>query len=192
MASQQQTVSAPQTGWRLEPLAAALERSLKRHQIWILAIWTVAYFAGTMLSAMGKPFWYDEILTLLEARQPTLPAAMRALGDVDWMPPANHLTFYLTNQLAGHGEVTFRIPAMIAFWVFCICLYLFARRRVSIFFALTAMLLPYASAFQAYSYEARGYAFMLGFCGIALVSWQAAAEGINVELCWSQRSCGDA
>jgi len=179
MAPKQQTVSAQKSGWRLEPRAAALERFLERHQIWILAIWTVVYFAGTMLRAKGKPFWYDEILTLLEARQPSLSAAMSAVGDADWMPPANHLTFYLTNQLVGHGEVAFRIPPMIAFWVFCICLYFFARRRVSIFFALTAMLLPYASAFQSYSYEARGYAFMLGFCGIALVSWQAAAEGIR-------------
>jgi len=179
MATQQQSVPAPKSIWRLEPRAAALERFLERHQIWILAIWSLVYFAGTMLRAHGKAFWYDEILTLLEARQPTLSAAMQALGDVDWMPPANHLTFYLTNKLAGHGEVAFRIPAMIAFWVFCLCLYLFARRRVSIFFALTAMLLPYASAFQSYSYEARSYAFMLGFCGIALVSWQAAAEGIR-------------
>jgi hypothetical protein len=178
MATQPVTVPSAKSGWRLEPRAAALERFLERRQIWVLAIWSLVYFGGTMLRALGKPFWYDEILTLLEARQPTLSAAMRALGDVDWMPPANHLTFYLTDKLAGSGEVAFRIPAMIAFWVFCICLYLFARRRVSIYFALMAMLLPYASAFQSYSYEARGYAFMLGFCGIALVSWQWAAEGI--------------
>jgi hypothetical protein len=177
MKPHQQTVPSPKSVWRLEPRAAALERFLEKHEIWMLAAWSLVYFAGTMLRAHGKPFWYDEILTLLEARQPTLSASMRALGDVDWMPPANHLTFYLTDKLAGHGEVAFRIPAMIAFWVFCICLYLFARRRVSIFFALMAMLLPYASAFQSYSYESRGYAFMLAFCGIALVSWQAAAEG---------------
>src|SRR5208337_5010194 len=161
MAPQQEIVSLPKPGLRLESRAAALERFLERRQIWILAIWSLVYFAGTMLRAHGKPFWYDEILTLLEARQPTLSAAMRALGDVDWMPPANHLTFYLWNKLAGSGEVAFRIPVMIAFWVFCLCLYFFARRRVSIFFALMAMLLPYASAFQSYSYEARGYAFML-------------------------------
>jgi hypothetical protein len=177
MATQPVTVPSAKSTWRLEPRAAALERFLERRQFWVLAIWSLVYFAGTALRAHGKPFWYDEILTLLEARQPNLPAAMRALGDVDWMPPANHLTFYLTNKLVGSGEVAFRIPAMIAFWVFCVCLYLFARRRVSIFFALMAMLLPYASAFQSYSYEARGYAFMLGFFGIALVSWQAAAEG---------------
>ncbi len=176
MAPQQQTIPETKSAWKVEPRAAALERFLERHEILILAAWSLVYFAGTMLRAHAKPFWYDEILTLLEARQPSLSAAMRALGDVDWMPPAHHLTFYLWNKLAGSGEVAFRIPVMVAFWVFCICLYFFARRRVSIFFALTAMLLPYASAFQSYSYEARSYAFMLGFCGIALVSWQAAAE----------------
>ena len=177
MAPQQQAIPAPQTGWGLEPRAAALERFLERHEVWILTAWTVVYFAGTMLRALGKPFWYDEILTLLEARQPTLQAAMRALGDVDWMPPASHLTFYLTGKVFGFGEVGFRIPLMIAFWVFCLCLYFFARRRVGIFFALVAMLLPYASAFQSYSYEARTYAFLLGFSGIALLSWQCAADG---------------
>jgi hypothetical protein len=177
MGPQQQTIPQSQGAWRLESRAAALERFLEKHEIWILAAWSLVYFAGTMLRALAKPFWYDEILTLLEARQPNLFASMRALGDVDWMPPAQHLTFYLWNKLAGSGEVAFRIPVIIAFWVFCICLYLFARRRVSIFFAFMAMLLPYASDFQSYSYEARGYAFMLGFCGIALVSWQAAAEG---------------
>jgi len=165
------------TGWRLESQAAALERFLERHQIWILALWSVAYFAGTMLRAKDKPFWYDEILTVLEARQPTLPAALRALGDADWMPPANHLTFYFAHKLWGAGEMGFRIPVIIAYWVFCLGLFFFARRRVSFFFAFTAMLLPYASAFQSYSYEARSYAFVLAFCGIALVSWQAAAEG---------------
>ncbi len=170
------TVSAPKSGWRLEARAAAVERFAERHQVWILAIWSLIYFAGTMLRAHGKPFWYDEILTLLEARQPTLSDAMRALGDIDWMPPANHLIFYFWHKLAGGGEAAFRIPVMIAFWVFCVSLYFFARRRVSVFFAFMAMLLPFASAFQSYSYEARGYAFMLGFCGIALVSWQAAHQ----------------
>ena len=172
------TAPVAKTGFRLESRAATLERFVERHHIWILAIWSLIYFAGTMLRAHGKPFWYDELLTVLEARQPTLPQALQVLRDVDWMPPAERLTFYFTDKLAGSGEVAFRIPVMISFWVFCISLYLFARRRVSIFLAFMALLLPYASEFQMYSYEARSYAFMLAFCGIALVSWQAAAEGI--------------
>jgi hypothetical protein len=163
----------------LESLAATFESFLDRNQFWMLAFWSIIYFAGTILRARAKPFWYDELLTLLEARQPNLPAAMRALGDMDWMPPANHLTYYLWAKLAGTGEVAFRVPSIIAFWVFCICLYIFARRRVSVLFAMVALLLPFASQFQYYAYEARSYAFVLAFCGIALVSWQAAADRIN-------------
>jgi hypothetical protein len=176
MATQPQTVPTAKSRWALESRAAALERFLERHQAWILTIWSLVYFGGTMLRAHGKPFWYDEILTLLEARQPNLEAALRAGGDVDWMPPASHITFYLANKLAGSGEVGFRLPVIIGFWVFCLCLYAFARRRVNVSFALMAMLLPFASAFQMYSFEARSYAIVLGFCGIALVCWQAAVE----------------
>ena len=107
------TVPAVKYGFRLESRAAALERFVERHQIWILAIWSLIYFAGTMLRAHGKPFWYDEVLTLLEARQPTLPQALRAFGDLDWMPRPSHFTFYFTNKLTGAGEVAFRIPVMI-------------------------------------------------------------------------------
>lgn len=180
----QATAQQPETtGWQIEARAAALERFLERHQAWVLTLWSLAYFAGTALRAHAKPFWYDEILTLLEARQSTLSSALHALGDVDWMPPASHVVFYLTDKLAGHGEVAFRIPVMIAFWVFCLCLFFFARRRVSFFFASMALLLPYASAFQSYSYEARSYAFVLGFSGIALVCWQAATE--NTRRGWA-------
>ncbi len=174
-----QTSSPGKTGLGLESRAAALERFLEQHQTWVLALWSVVYFAGTMVRARAYPFWYDEILALLEARQPTLSAALSTLRDADWMPPAHHAVLYWTDKLLGHGEIAFRIPAMIGFWVFSICLFVFARRRVSILFALLAMLLPYASSFQAYSFEARSYAFVLGFGGIALVSWQAAAEGIG-------------
>jgi hypothetical protein len=177
MTPQPQVITATESGRGIETRAAAIERFLDRHEVAILTAWSIVYFAGTMLRALGKAFWYDEILTLLEARQPTLQAAMRAFGDVDWMPPLSHLTFYWTDKLLGPGEVAFRIPVMIAFWVFCLCLYFFARRRVSIFYALMALLLPFASAYQSYSYEARSYAFLLGFCGIAMLSWQRAAEG---------------
>lgn len=177
MDTQTQIPQRSESGLGLERRARALERFLERHQNWVLAIWSLVYFGGTAIRARAYPFWYDEILALLEARQPTFSSAMRALRDADWMPPAHHAVLYVTDKLIGHGEVAFRIPAMVAFWVFSLCLFFFARRRMSILFALLAMLLPYASAFQAYSFEARSYAFVLGFGGIALVAWQAAAEG---------------
>ena len=69
------------------------------------------------------------------------------------------------------------MPSMIGFWVFCICLFGFAVRRVNMFFALVAMLLPFATLGRSYSFEARNYGMMLGFCGVALLSWQTAATG---------------
>jgi hypothetical protein len=161
----------------LEQRAAACERFLFDHRLLLLTILTFLYFVLTTLRARGKPFWYDEILTILEARQPTLTAALQAGGDADWMPPLSHVVFYLTDKLVGDGEVAFRLGPMIGFWVFCLCLFQFVARRASICFAFMAMLLPFATFFAAYSFEARSYAMVLGFCGIALLGWQAAAEG---------------
>lgn len=164
-------------GSGLEQRAAAVERFLHKHRPLVLSVLTVLYFVLTTLRARGKPFWYDEILTLLEARQPTLSASLKACREADWMPPLSHVAFYVTDKLVGHGEVAFRLGPMIGFWVFCLCLYEFVARRASTSFALMAMLLPFATMFAAYSFEARSYALALGFGGIGLLGWQAAAEG---------------
>jgi Dolichyl-phosphate-mannose-protein mannosyltransferase len=164
-------------GSNLEQRAAACERFLYKHRFPILAILTVLYFFLTILRAWGKSFWYDEILTILEARQPTLSASLNAARDVDWMPPLSHVEFYLTDKLLGDGEIAFRLGPMLGFWVFCLCLYAFVAHRASIAFAFVALLLPFATLFSAYSFEARSYALELGFCGIALLAWQAAADG---------------
>lgn len=177
-------------GFNLEQRAAAYERFLYRYRFLFLAILTILYFVMTMLRAWGKPFWYDEILTFLEARQPTLSAALHAGGNADWMPPLSHVVFYATDKLVGHGEVAFRLGPMIGFWVFCLCLFAFVARRASVSFAFMAMLLPFATLFSAYSFEARSYALVLGFSGIALLAWQTAAEGVHRPLALIALSAG--
>jgi hypothetical protein len=177
MAPQQKTVVDKKSAWAFESRALAVERFLDRRQYWILAAWSLLYFACMFLRARAKPFWYDELLTVLEARQSTLAAALRAGGNADWMPPLTHIIFYLTDKLVGHGELAFRLAPMIGFWTFCLCLFQFVRQRTSIYFAFVALCLPFATRFFTYSYEARSYAIVLGFCGIALLSWQAAADG---------------
>jgi len=57
------------------------------------------------------------------------------------------------------------------------CLYFFLRRRLPWPYAMAGMLLPALTAAGRYSYEARPYALVLAFAAVALVSWQAAAEG---------------
>lgn len=96
---------------------------------------------------------------------------------MEFGPPGATVVGYLVNKIAGAGEVVFRLPAMIGFWGFCLCLFGFAARRVSIFFALSALLLPFATWGEAYSVEARGYSLVLGCCGVALYCWQTATAG---------------
>jgi hypothetical protein len=159
----------------LEQCAVGIEHFLQRYKLAVLLILSFVYFGGSVLRARSKPFWFDELLTVLASGQPTYSATIRAARDLDWTPPFTDVVGHFVNQLAGSGEVVFRLPAMIGFWIFCLCLFGFAARRVNIFFALSALLLPFVTSGAPYSVEARSYGMMLGFCGIALISWQAAA-----------------
>jgi hypothetical protein len=166
-------------GHKLEQYAAAVERFLQRHKAAVIVVLGVLYFGGTMLRARGKPFWFDELLTLLAARQPTYSAVIQAARELDLTPPLTDIVAHTVDRLAGSGEIMLRVPAMVGFWIFCLCLFGFAARRVNMFFALVAMLLPFVTSGKAYSFEARSYGMMLGFCGVALWSWQTATLGKN-------------
>src|SRR5579871_4349467 len=101
-----------------------------RHSLAFILILTLVYFTGTVLRARGKPFWYDELLTVLAATQPTFAATIQAARDLDLTPPLTDLVGHVVNRVAGSGEVVFRLPAMVGFWIFCLCLFRFAARRV--------------------------------------------------------------
>jgi len=150
-----------------------------RHSLAFILILTLVYFTGTVLRARGKPFWYDELLTVLAATQPTFAATIQAARDLDLTPPLTDLVGHVVNRVAGSGEVVFRLPAMVGFWIFCLCLFRFAARRVNTVFALVAMLLPFLTYGESYAFEARSYGMMLGFCGVALWSWQSLTMGIH-------------
>ena len=76
----------------------------------------------------------------------------------------------------GDGEISVRIPAILGFWVFCLCLFRFTSRRVGIYYALAALLLPTVLETYYYSLEACPYGPELAFCGLALVAWQLVAQ----------------
>lgn len=155
----------------------AVERFLEQHKLEVVLVISVIYFVGTAFRARSRPFWTDEILTLAAAGQPDFSATLKAARMIDAMPPFTHLILHLVNGLFGTGEVVSRIPGMIGFWVLCLSLFGFAIRRVGMFFALTALLLPFATDSYGYSFEARCYGVLLGFGGLALFCWQSAAAG---------------
>ena len=149
---------------------------LEAHKAIVLLAFTAVYFLGAVLHARSKPFWFDEIVTIIVAKTPDLPTAWRAATEIDAMPPLSHALAHLFVRWFGVTEVSVRMPAMLGFWIFCLSLFWFTRRRVGIYYALTAMLLPVVTGAYLYAVEARAYGPELAFCGLALLAWQSASE----------------
>lgn len=148
---------------------------LEQRKYFVVALFTVLYLLSAMLHARSKPLWYDEIITVISASPADAASAWKAAHECDASPPLPHMLTHFSMQWFGPSEVAIRLPAIAGFWIFCLCLFVFTR-RLGIFYALVALLVPIATEAYNYAYEARSYGLELGFCGLALVSWQAATE----------------
>ncbi len=171
-----------QTPTSLETDTRALAGILERHRYLILCLLTLIYAFGALAHARGKPLWYDEIITTIVASAPDVPTVWKAAGETDINPPLPHLLIHFSMQWFGDKEMGARIPAIAGFWIFCLCLYRFTRRRCGILYGLAALLIPIVTSAYSYAVEARGYGPELAFCGLALVAWQAAADGSRRNL----------
>jgi len=68
----------------------ALTAWLDRRRLVLLAVFTVGFAVMTTVRAAGKPFWHDEIFTLVAADLPSVPTLWTALRDgLDLSPPLN-------------------------------------------------------------------------------------------------------
>jgi hypothetical protein len=162
----------------LRVLGDRVEACLRRTNFWLLAAFSAAYFAGASLLACRKPIWYDEFFTVHLARLPRLTDLWQALAEgTDLNPPLGFLATRLCRAVLGEGAWAARLPAAAGFWVLCLCLFRYAGRRGSRLYAWVALLFPLTTVIAPFAYEARPYGLVLGFCGLSLVCWQAAAEG---------------
>jgi hypothetical protein len=168
---------AAQQAGSLETDARNLEGVLYRRRRLLLVLLTAVYAFGALMHARGTPFWYDEIITIIAAGAPDAPTVYRAARQTDANPPLPHLLIHYSMKWWGQDEIGARIPAIAGFWIFCLCLFRFTRLRAGIYYALAALLLPIATDAYTYSAWARAYGPEFAFCGLALVAWQAAADG---------------
>jgi hypothetical protein len=159
-------------------LGDTVEGGLRRANFWLLAAFSVAYFAGTFLLAGRKPAWYDEFFTLHLSQLPRLTDLWGALAEgTDLNPPLGYLATRLCRAVLGDSAWAARLPAVAGFWVLCLCLYRFVARRGPLLYAWVALLLPLTTVIAPFAYEARPYGLVLGCCGLSLVCWQSATEG---------------
>jgi hypothetical protein len=143
-----------------------------------LTLLSLLYVVPTCVHAAREKLWFDEILTLDAASLfPSLKTFWAFLKQVEASPPLAIAVAAGSESIFGKNEFGLRFPSVVAFPVMALCLYLFLSRRLPRPFAIAAMLLTFLTAAGRYSYEGRPYALVLALAGIALVAWQAAAEG---------------
>jgi len=127
--------------------------------------------------ARDKPFWHDEIYTVLLARLPLGSLWRAGLDGVDLSPPLNIVLTRAVHLVAGAGPVTSRLPSIAAFIFTSLLLFVFVRRRSNALIGASAALLPAFTEAWTYATEARGYALTMACFAAALYGWSEAAAG---------------
>ncbi len=130
--------------------------------------------ALTALIAVRTPLWFDEIFTFTVASQPGVKGVWTALlNGADNHAPLDYVVRNLSLRLPIQTELALRLPSLIAFAVFCTCMFLFVQRRAGRIAGLCAFTIPIATTALKHATEARGYATLLGFTGVAVLAWQS-------------------
>jgi hypothetical protein len=152
-----------------------LERILVNHPYVFLALASLLYFVITIDRAHRKLFWFDELFTFYITQLPDLGSIWTACRNgADFNPPLLYVLTRWSQALFGATELGTRIPQILGFWLFCLCLYRFVSVRAGAVAGFIALLFPLTAGGYWYAYEARAYGLVLGFFGIALICWQAA------------------
>jgi len=165
--------------------ANELEHLLARFPVFTLVIFTLAYIPYVIARTLQKPLWYDELATLAISRLPSLHAVFGALYQgFEATPPLIYLLIHWSTRLPGNELITARLPAMLGFWLGCVCLYLFLSRRGWRTAALLGLLFPFVTGLFYYATEARPYGMLIGLSALSLLAWQHTLEHNRRRMIW--------
>jgi hypothetical protein len=153
-----------------------LNNRLDAHAYLFVIAFLLACFAGSAVKARRLPMWLDEAYTLNMVYQPSAAAVIDAVRDgADAAPPLYALIVRAVRPALGSDHLALRLPSTLGFYVMCLCVYAFVSRRLPPVYGAMAMLIAAVSS-RYYATEGRPYGLVLGAVGIALISWQRAAE----------------
>ncbi len=153
---------------------------LDRRTTWLLAALLLLYIAATVPLACLKFMWLDELFTYSIAGLPSADRIWLALAArVGPMPPTFYFVTRFTQNVLGPSHFAIRLPELVGFWMASWCLFHYVRRRTNALYGLVGVLALWITGAYRYAYEARPYGLVLGFCGLALVCWQAASERVH-------------
>lgn len=131
----------------------------------------------SLLSAYEKPLWFDEILTVIMCRLPSVSKLWQALGNAaDTNPPLFYLVAGWAHRLVPGDHVAYRLPSIVGLLVTIFCTYLFLTRRTDRLSAIVGATFLICTPLVAYAIEARPYELMIGFVSVAILAWQRADD----------------
>src|SRR5689334_7230154 len=162
---------------RVDRMAGRVAAVTERYPYVFVGLFVVGYLWLTCARANRKLFWFDELFSVTLARLPDVRALWSALEQgVDFNPPLFYLLTRWSELALGESHIGARLPEILAVGILCVCVFAFVARRSSVLGGIVAMLFPLTTTAYWYASEARPHALVLGCCGVALVSWQRAAE----------------
>jgi hypothetical protein len=158
--------------------AEHLSRFLGRRRLPLLLLFSIVLVVPVAIQAKAKPFWHDEIYTVLLARLPSASLHWAAVRDgADLAPPLNAFATRAVFAVAGVGPVSARVPALVGFSIMTLVVFALVFERSNATLAFAGVCIPLFTAAYRYSFEARPYGLMMGLAALAWLAWSEAAAG---------------
>src|SRR4029434_4910462 len=118
----------------------------------LLVVCTACYALIACYEAKQKLFWFDEIFTIHISRLPSMRLIWDAMfAGADFNPPLLYVLTHFSEAILGPGHLQARLPAVIGFWVFCLCLFRFVSIRSSALSGFISMSFPLVTTAYLYA-----------------------------------------
>ena len=133
------------------------------------------FYSALVVAAMHRHLWHDELYTYYIAQAPSLAELWKDLN-LDLNPPLIYLAARASMHVFGNTALAVRLPSIVAFFGGSLCLYSLVERRFKPSYAVLAVLIFWSTPAFDFATEARPYALIIGFFGLAMLSWQRSIE----------------
>lgn len=143
---------------------------------WSLMAVLLLLYIHIAIHERNYPLWYDELYTYYIAQASSFKQMLLWTRQVDLNPPLYYILARLSIHIFHPSKLAVRLPSLIAYFVASLCAYQFVRRRLTPLYGSIASLILLSPSYNYFSHEARPYALVLGFLGIASLGWQGATE----------------
>ncbi len=139
----------------------------------ILALILLTVALQSALSAVSQPFWYDEIITVILCRLPSMSEIWLALHNAaDGNPPGFFFVARLAHSFISEDHLGYRLPSILGLLLTVSCVYLILSRRLNRITALVGAAFILCTGLTPYAWEARPYSLMIGCIAVAILALQ--------------------